>query len=231
MSKADEPNMIPSDVQADNIDHYFNVSRESIDKLKLYVDELLRWQSHINLISSSTIPEIWHRHICDGLQMAAHIKPTDRNIVDLGSGAGIPAIPLAIALQGAGYGARVIMIESNAKKASFLSQVIRMCKLDSRIILNRIESADSLELNQIVDVCTARALAPLSKLIDLSSKLPLHPQRMLFLKGQDVDVELTQATKCWNISFIKHSSRTQKTGCILEIKEVERVNTGTLPRS
>ena len=58
MSKADEPNMIPSDVQADNIDHYFNVSRESIDKLKLYVDELLRWQSHINLISSSTIPEI-----------------------------------------------------------------------------------------------------------------------------------------------------------------------------
>ena len=124
-------------------------------------------------------------------------------------------------------GAQVVMIESNAKKAAFLKQVSRLCSLNTRIINARVELLGKSDLQQVVDMCVARALAPLPGLLELTAPLPVHPQRLLFLQGQDVDVELTEATKCWNISFCKHSSRTQQNGCILEIHEAKRVSENT----
>jgi len=219
--------LIPESVTPDNLPELFNVSRESLEKLRIYVAELLHWQARINLISPSTVDQVWHRHICDGLQLCDHLSGTERLIVDIGSGAGIPGVPLAIWLAEKNPAAQVVMIESNAKKAAFLKQVGRLCSLNTRIINARVELLGKSDLQQVADVCVARALAPLPGLLELTAQLPVHPQRMLFLKGQDVDAELTEATKCWNIAFCKHSSRTQQNGCILEIHEAERVSENT----
>ena len=219
--------LIPESVTPDDLPDIFNVSRESLEKLRAYVAELLHWQASINLISPSTINQVWHRHICDGLQLCDHLSGTETLVVDIGSGAGIPGVPLAIWLAEKNPAAEVVMIESNAKKVAFLKQVSRVCGLNTRIINARVELLGKSDLQQVVDVCVARALAPLPGLLDLTAKLPVRPQRMLFLKGQDVDVELTEATKCWNISFCKHSSRTLQDGCILEIHEAERVSKNT----
>ncbi len=219
--------LIPDSVTPDELPEIFNVSRESLEKFQIYVAELLHWQTRINLIAPSTINHVWHRHVCDGLQLCDHLRGDESLIVDIGSGAGIPGIPLAIWLAEKNTAGEVVMIESNAKKASFLRHVSRVCSLNTRIINARIELLGKSDLQQGVDVCVARALAPLPGLLDLTAQLPVHPQRMLFLKGQDVDAELTQATKCWNISFCKHSSRTQQDGCILEIHEAERVSENT----
>lgn len=219
--------LIPESVTPDDLPGLFDVSRESLEKLRMYVGELLHWQASINLISPSTIDQVWHRHICDGLQLCDHLSGTESLIVDIGSGAGIPGVPLAILLGEKNPAAQVVMIEANAKKAAFLKQVSRVCSLDTRIINARVELLGKSDLQQSVDVCVARALAPLPGLLELTAQLPVHPQRMLFLKGQDVDAELTAATKCWNIAFCKHSSRTQQNGCILEIHEAERVSKNT----
>jgi 16S rRNA (guanine527-N7)-methyltransferase len=220
--------IIPPETGPEMIRNYFDVSRESLETLTIFAQQLVTWQSKINLIANSTIEQVWHRHICDGLQLHEYLTGDERLIVDLGSGAGIPAIPLAVILKEHNPDARVIMIESNAKKAAFLRHVTRVCKIDTRIINARVESAKDSDLQRSIDVCTARALAPLPKLLDLTAQLPVRPQRMLFLKGQDVDAELTQATKCWKTSFSKHPSRTLKDGCILEIHEAERVSTSDL---
>jgi 16S rRNA (guanine527-N7)-methyltransferase len=217
--------MIPSSVGPESLDSYFDVSRESLQKLTIYVDELLRWQDHINLIAPSTCGNIWHRHVCDGLQLADIVVDTPGPIIDIGSGSGIPAIPVAILMKQLGKSESVTMIESNAKKCAFLRNVSRLCQIDSRIINKRVESLDDSAMEQFNYVVTARAVAPLTHLLDLVDFLPGSPQRMLFLKGQDVDVELTEATKCWKIAFEVHSSRTHKDGCVLEIYEAERVST------
>ena len=216
--------LIPEDIAPDDLLETFNVSRESLEKLRRYVTELLYWQKSINLISPATVNQIWHRHICDGLQLCDHLSGEETLIVDIGSGAGIPGIPLAVWLAEKSMAAQVVMIESNSKKAAFLKHVSRVCSLNTRIINTRVELIGKSELSQRPDVCVARALAPLSRLLELTAHLPVHPQRMLFLKGQDVDVELTEATKCWNVSFCKHPSRTQENGCILEIHEAELVS-------
>lgn len=219
--------LIREDIKPDELPEIFNVSRESLAELKLYVAELLHWQASINLISPSTVGQVWHRHVCDGLQLADYLSGDESQIIDIGSGAGIPGIPLAIWLKDRNPDAKVVLIESNSRKAAFLRHASRVCKLTTRIINTRVELLGKSDLPQAADVCVARALARLPALLDLTGKLPFRPQRMLFLKGQDVDAELTEATKCWNISFNKHSSRTQRNGCILEIKEAERVSKDT----
>jgi 16S rRNA (guanine527-N7)-methyltransferase len=207
----------------------WNVSRESQAKLTQFVSELCRWQRTHNLVASSTLDEIWVRHIADGLQLARYILSTDAHILDLGSGGGLPAIPLAIALADRPTNHKITMVESNGKKSAFLAAAARLCKINTRIINARIESLTDSDVERPVSVLTARALASLPDLLEMSASLPVRPQRMLFLKGQHIDVELTAATKCWNISFSKHHSETCVDGCILEIREAERDQSTALP--
>ena len=200
----------------------WNVSRESQTKLMLFVTELGRWQGTHNLVAPSSLDVIWTRHVADGLQLARYIQSTDHHILDIGSGGGLPAIPLAIALTDRSTPHQITLVESNGKKAAFLRAVSRLCKIDTRIINARIESLTDSDVERSISVVTARALAPLTDLLELCAGLPFRPQRMLFLKGQHIDAELTEATKCWNISFSKHPSETSSDGCILEVREAER---------
>lgn len=221
---------MPSSVQPDadprppaGFAERWNVSRESLARLELYASELLKWQRTHNLIAKSAKAELWDRHIADALQLTPFLSTASSNIVDIGSGGGIPAVPLAVLLQERPNGPILTMVESNAKKAAFLRTASRLCGIDVRIINKRIESINDSDVKQPVDAIIARALAPVSELLDLVAAMPVRPQRMLFLKGQHVDAELTKATKCWNISFSKHPSKIAPEGCILEINEAERV--------
>jgi 16S rRNA (guanine527-N7)-methyltransferase len=195
------------------------VSRETEARLDRFIDLLLTWQAKTNLVSPSTLPVLWSRHISDSLQLLA-LAPSARIWVDFGSGGGFPGMVLACALADT-PGAVVHLIERNGKKAGFLREALRVTGASAVVHLADIEdSVDRLE--GPVDCVTARAVAPLHQLIDLAEPLIKRGAKALFLKGQDVEVELTEATKYWNIAPQLHSSRTGGHGWIVELDQIER---------
>jgi 16S rRNA (guanine527-N7)-methyltransferase len=195
------------------------VSRETEARLDRFIDLLLTWQAKTNLVSPSTLPVLWSRHISDSLQLLA-LAPTARIWVDFGSGGGFPGMVLACALADT-QSTVVHLVERNGKKAGFLREALRVTGAAAVVHLADIEdSVDRLE--GPVDCVTARAVAPLHQLIGLAEPLIKRGAKALFLKGQDVEVELTEATKYWNIAPQLHSSRTGGHGWIVELDQVER---------
>lgn len=194
----------------------FNVSRESLDKLKIYVRLLMNWQKRINLIGPATEAEIWTRHIADSLQLLPLLPENIKAIIDLGSGAGLPGLALAISGNISGH-----LIESQGKKAAFLREVIRQTGANAQVHQKRIEAVPPSALK--VQAVTARALAPVNKLLSLSAPFIAQGAVGLFHKGQDVDAELTEAAKYWTIKSRKIPSLVDPRGVILEVEEAVRV--------
>ncbi|XUM24748.1 16S rRNA (guanine(527)-N(7))-methyltransferase RsmG [Bradyrhizobium oligotrophicum S58] len=195
------------------------VSRETEQGLDRYVALFLKWQAKTNLIAPSTLPHLWTRHIADSLQLL-DLAPDARIWVDLGSGGGFPGVVLACALAGR-PGAQVHLVERNAKKAAFLREAIRITGAPGIVHLSEI--GDIVEKwSGRVDCVTARALAPLHQLIGFAEPLVKKGAKALFLKGQDVDAELTESTKYWKIEPKLHSSRTGGQGWIVAIDCIER---------
>ncbi|MEO6380945.1 MAG: 16S rRNA (guanine(527)-N(7))-methyltransferase RsmG, partial [Nitrobacter sp.] len=179
------------------------VSRETEARLDAYVDLLVQWQTKTNLIAPSTLPQLWTRHIADSLQLLA-LAPRAKRWADFGSGGGFPGVVLACALAEV-RGARIDLVERNGKKAAFLREAIRVTGTPGVIHLADIgDYVDRLDGG--IDCVTARALAPLQMLLGLAEPLVKRGAKALFLKGQDVEVELTEATKYWNIEPRLHSS-------------------------
>jgi 16S rRNA (guanine527-N7)-methyltransferase len=191
------------------------VSRESWVRIEQFVALLLQWQARINLISPASIPHIWERHALDSLQLLPLLPPQAKTFADLGSGSGFPALPLAIA-----SGLSVHLYESNQKKAAFLREALRITACQGEVHAERL-TGDAFA--PIVDVVTARALAPLDELVTLAQPFMKNGAQALFLKGQDVDRELTEAQKYWRIQYTKHASSTDSQGVILAVQEVSRV--------
>jgi 16S rRNA (guanine527-N7)-methyltransferase len=191
------------------------VSRETQNRLELYVDLLLQWQQKTNLIAPSTIPTIWTRHVADSLQLL-DLAPDARVWVDFGSGGGFPAIPIACALAGR-PGAMVHLVESNGKKAAFLREAIRVTGAPAQVHPERVEKYTKGPVNS-VDVVSARALAPLKVLCDQASSLIEQGAIGLFPKGLDVAAELTDAAKYWNIEATTVASKTSPEGCIVIVR-------------
>jgi len=197
------------------------VSRETETRLDRYVALLSEWQIKTNLVAPSTLPSLWTRHIADSLQLLA-LAPSARTWVDLGSGGGFPGVVLACALAEVS-GTRVHLIERNAKKAAFLREAIRITSSPGTVHLGDI--GDIVErFAAPVDCVTARALAPLHQLIGFAAPLVGRGAKALFPKGQDVEAELTEATKYWNIQPQLHPSRTGGQGWIVELDRIERRN-------
>ena len=197
------------------------VSRETAQRLDRFVELLLKWQRVSNLIADSSVRHLWTRHIADSLQLI-ELAPDARTWVDLGSGAGFPGLVLACVLVDTA-GVVVHLIESNAKKAAFLREAARVTQAAAIIHHGRAEDLIPAWQDPI-DVVTARALAPLSILLGLAAPMVKRGAKALFLKGQDVEAELTQATKCWNIEAVILPSRTDRRGRIVEIRAAERRN-------
>ena len=199
----DQPPFSSDDFQA-----RANVSRETLEKLEVYADLLLKWQASINLIGPGTVPEIWHRHFYDSAQLFPYLI-SDGPVIDMGSGAGFPGIVLAA------MGRRnVILIESNGKKCTFLRDVNRQLSLDVTICHARIEDCGSLPGAQYV---VSRALAPLDILLLYAHPLLADDGTCLFFKGRSVETELTEVKKNWIMQCNSYPSETDPQGVILNI--------------
>jgi 16S rRNA (guanine527-N7)-methyltransferase len=195
------------------------VSRETESRIDRYLDLLRQWQAKTNLVAPSTLPHLWTRHVADSLQLLS-LAPTAKTWVDLGSGGGFPGMVLACALAEKS-GAIVHLVERNSKKAAFLREALRITAAPGIVHATGIEDiVDRIE--GPIDCVTARALAPLHQLIGFAEPLVRKGAKALFLKGQDVEAELTDATKYWTIRPILHSSLTGGQGWIVELDHIGR---------
>jgi 16S rRNA (guanine527-N7)-methyltransferase len=194
------------------------VSRETSARLDRFVELLLTWQKHTNLIARSTMPLVWTRHIADSLQLL-NLAPQAKVWADLGSGAGFPGIVVACALAET-KGAEVHLIESVGKKATFLREAVRITGAPAIVHAMRVEDFVD-KAPESIDVVTARALAPLPKLLALAYPLLKKGALGLFPKGQDVASELTEAAKCWKIQLDLIQSRTDQNSHVLVVRTLE----------
>jgi len=179
----------------------------------LAFDELLlKWQKAINLIGPGTVPERWTRHYLDSAQLRP-LAPAGRWL-DLGSGAGFPGMVLAIL--GAG---ELHLVESDQRKCLFLREAARITGAGATVHHGRIEAVTAPK----ADVITARALAPLTDLLALAERFVTPETILLLPKGQDVEQELTAATKYWSMAVERLPSQTDPAGVILRLKGLRRV--------
>ncbi len=207
----------------------FDLSPETVARLDCFVDLLLTWQRRTNLISQSTVPSLWTRHVSDSLQLLevgkvgpAGVPPaTPRVWLDLGSGGGFPGIVLACALADV-PGAQVHLVDSNLKKAAFLREAVRQTKTPGIVHAMRIDELTPALDAISVDCVTARALAPLPDLLEMIAPFVKKGAKALLLKGQDLDHELTESTKHWHIEADNVPSMTNKSGRILIVHKLSK---------
>lgn len=188
------------------------VSRETADRLAAYVALLAKWNARINLVGPATLPDVWRRHILDSAQI--HGLVADAGVlVDLGSGAGLPGLILALL-----GGPQVHLIESDARKCAFLHEAARVTGTAVTIHNKRIEAVPPIA----ADVVTARALAPLAQLLDHAVRFLKPAGKCVFLKGARQADELTEARKTWHMSVTERPSRSDPSGVILEVESPAR---------
>jgi 16S rRNA (guanine527-N7)-methyltransferase len=190
-----------------------NVSRETSERLTVFAALLERWNGRINLVSSRDLAQLWTRHIADSLQLAAEL-PAGAPFVDLGSGGGFPGLVLAIAND-----SPVTLIEADQRKASFLREAARATGTTATVIARRIEQVELPPTRYL----TARALAPLPRLLDWSARFLTEDGVCVFLKGRNVEDELTAAAVEWHMAISRRPSRTDPEGVILRLSEIRRV--------
>ncbi len=192
-----------------------NVSRETLARLDRFIEILGQARLRSNLIGPKEWPYIWQRHVWDSLQLVDYLTP-DARIIDLGSGAGFPGLVLAAALPDA----HVTMIESVGKKTAFLRSAVEATGLSANVIQARVESAPDIK----ADFVTARAFAPLPKLLDYAAPWLKNGAVGLFHKGERWQEELTAAQQCWSFASEAIPSRSSGAGVIARITELESVS-------
>ena len=192
-----------------------NVSRETLDIFSVYGETLAKWQSKINLISGKTLDNVWRRHFLDCAQLHNLLPSGTKNILDIGSGAGFPGLVLAV------MGVKnVTLVESDLKKCLFLSEVLRQTGKHANIINCRIEEFDG----GYFDIITARALAPMDKLLSYINPHFGPTTRGVFLKGERLDRELTKAKKQWKLKYKTFPSITDDGGSIIIVEKISSVS-------
>lgn len=196
------------------------VSRETFERLDAFVALLLERQKITNLIAASTIPHLWTRHVADSIQLLA-LAPNAARWVDLGSGGGFPGIVIACVLAER-RGAEIHLVESRHRKADFLREAVHELAIPARIHALRIEEFGA-KNKRTFDAVTARALAPMDKLLGYASPLLKKGAIGLFLKGQDVAAELTQASKSWKIDAELVPSLTDPNGRIVVVRHAQQL--------
>lgn len=195
-----------------------NVSRETFEGLLRFQAHFETWNSRINLVASSTLGELWIRHIIDSAQLR-RIAPDVHHWVDLGSGGGFPGLVVSFLMRDVD-GGHVDLVESNRKKAAFLQSTVGMFDLPAKVHAVRIEEAPS-QVSETQAV-TARALAPLPELLRLASPWLTNGARGIFHKGRDYRTEVEESADTWRFDLIEHRSATDAESVILEISNLAR---------
>jgi 16S rRNA (guanine527-N7)-methyltransferase len=189
------------------------VSCETLSRLEAYADLLVRWSARINLVGRCTLADLWRRHMLDSAQLHPLVPNTARNLADLGSGAGFPGLVLAIlGVPG------VELVEADSRRCAFLREAARITAAKVTIRPCRIEAVPP----HPVDVVTARACAPLDRLLDLARPFLAPDTICLFPKGERVEEELTLARKRWTMSVSVEPSLSDRRGVILRLQQVVR---------
>lgn len=194
-----------------------NVSRETFDRLEVYVDLVARWNPRINLVSRNSLKEIWTRHILDSVQVFRCSEPAD-HWVDLGSGGGFPGMVCAIMAIQECPKTRFTFVESDQRKSAFMRTVARECGANCTVVSKRIESVDPLD----ADILSARALADLKTLISFCDRHLGETGTALLPKGENWKKELTEAREEWNFHADPITSLTEPKAVILKVKGVTR---------
>ena len=189
-----------------------DVSRETLARLKAYADLLTDWNARHNLVSKNSLSDLWERHMWDSAQMVPLVPPDARSLADLGSGAGFPGLVLAAMLPGVA----VTLHEATAKKCAFLRAAADRMGLSVSIENARMEELP----HRAFDVVTARACAPLPLLLEYAHSFVGPNSVCLFLKGQNVGSELTEASKCWKMKASQVASQTDPSGAIVTVREL-----------
>lgn len=192
----------------DEFDRQIDVSRETLAGLEILVSQISKWQNRVNLVARSTLSDIWTRHVRDSAQLYALLPTGTRILVDLGSGAGFPG--LVLALMGV---PEVHLVEKDRRKAAFLRHTATHLGIPATVHGARAQDVQPFT----ADVVTARALAPLRRLLVLAEPFVGPKTICLFPKGRRVDDELTDAAKIWDIAAEKVPSRSDPSGTILRV--------------
>ena len=177
-------------------DKMLNVSRETSVKFEIYLKTLKKWQNNLNLVGTSTLDDPWRRHILDCGQISRYIDQKDREIIDLGSGAGLPGIILSIM----GY-KNVLMVDSDFKKTVFILEALRACRLKSTVLTDRVENLESLKNKTIV----SRAFSSISKTLKLLREKIQKDTELILLKGKQAKKEIIDAEFYWKTNQINDS--------------------------
>lgn len=195
-----------------------DVSRETIEALEHFSALLEKWTLKINLISKATVPNLWHRHILDSAQLLKLCPNNCYNWLDLGSGGGLPGIVVSIVAKERCPSLHMTLVESDKRKSVFLKTAIRELGLKATIINERIEEIKPMK----VDVISARALADLKRLLDLSERHLNENTICLFQKGENWRKELSKAEESWHFQYNVIKSETQAGAVLLKLGEVSR---------
>ena len=206
-------------IKIDTFSRFTRVSRETINSLILYENLLLTANKKVNLIGKSTINDIWIRHFLDSAQVIDLINENDKSIVDVGSGAGLPGVVLAILLKSRKNLLKVTLIEKSPKKVAFLREVNKKLQLDMNIVN---ENIFDMENNLDYDLITSRAFKPIEIFLPLIHKKTKKFKKIFYFLGKTGKSELLQASKNWNIEYKQRKSVTSDDSIIVEINKLEK---------
>jgi 16S rRNA (guanine527-N7)-methyltransferase len=198
----------------------FKVPRETIHRLIRYADLLNDWQKRVNLVSAKSLPHLWDRHFADSAQIL-RLAPDAKVWLDLGSGAGFPGLVIAI-LQANHANFRMHLVEATAKKCAFLAEVARATSAPVEIHCMRIEELSKTATSLKPEIITARALAPLPRLLELAAPWFGRGVRGLFMKGRAARQEIDAAKRRFNFTCELHPSMTAEESSIVEISDVTK---------
>ena len=196
----------------DDVVSKFGLTKTQVSKIERYVLEMFEFNKHTNIVGRSTLENVWERHIADSLQLSLFISKKKFKIFDLGTGGGLPGIPLSVL----GYD-NVFMVDSVGKKIDFVRGVIKLLSLSAKTQKKRIEQ---LNIGK-ADLIVSRALAPLNKLLSYSLLHSNKNTTSLFLKGRNVYNEIEMAKKNFYFNFQTFKSISSKEGCVLKIKNIK----------
>ena len=197
-----------------------DVSRETLDALKYFEDLVVLWNPAINLISNSSISDLWSRHIIDSAQLFLFTLPDEGLWLDVGSGGGFPGIVVSIIAKELAPSLRVVLVESDNRKCVFLRTVIRELGLSVKVINDRIENV---KLDDVVYL-SARALRNLNSLLFIVENNVSRETVCVFPKGRSYKKELVESQKNWKFDFNLIDSNTSEDSKVIVLKGLERVS-------
>ena len=206
-------------IQIDTFTRFSRVSRETIISLKKYEDLLVKANKSLNLVGNLTINQIWIRHFLDSVQAIDFVDKNDQYLVDLGSGAGLPGLVLAIAAKDRKLTFKIKLIEKSPKKVKFLKDTVRVLNLNVEVLQQNVFDE---QIKFFEDVFVARAFKPLKTILQLIHNKANNWKKILVFQGKTGNSQLLQASKIWDIEYKQRMSITSSDSTVLEINKLTK---------